>query len=136
MNQTITRLAMLVGLAGLGAPALVAQSPAGPSVRSSHPKTCANGLQRYATFSEIKVPYDTLTMPGLSGSFGSREEMEAARLASMAGIGATGYVIEEKSESDPGSPIVRTMTRTIPVFVPADAARVRAACAASNHPSR
>ncbi len=108
---------------------LAAQSASTPDRPVTRAPSCPKALHRYDSVEDVPKPFDTLTAPPLNGSWNSREAMEAARIEGIAMTGATGYIFEEKREASAGA--VRTMTRSVPVFVRADSARVHTECLAS-----
>lgn len=107
--------------------------PVQPAADSTRPPTCRSGLQQYTRREDVPVPYDTL-LPVLPSAGGATQGMQPIRnlndfheslLRAAAAIGATGYITFGAGSETGG---MQSLGRLLPVYVPSDTARVRAAC--------
>lgn len=103
-----------------------------PIPSTTRPATCLEGLREYHTMSEVPIPHDTVRARLAGDTEGGMmriddlAEFRRALLRGAAAAGATGYVSFRASGDVDGS--AQNLGRTLPVFVPADSARARAAC--------
>jgi hypothetical protein len=110
---------LLIASTASAAPA-VAQSAGGDSLktRAPRPATCVKGLKEYASDADVPKPFETLR-PSVTPTAVDPANFRAFILGVFAQNGATGFISHTATEQ---------AFFAIPVFVPADSARVAAAC--------
>lgn len=89
-----------------------------PKARAPRPRTCVKGLREYASQADVPQPFDTLRL-NVPPTAVDPANFRAFILRVFAQNGATGFI--SLTETDQAF-------FAIPIFVPADSARIAAAC--------
>lgn len=115
-------IAFLVIASASASPA-VAQSGGSDSskTRAPRPPTCVKGLKEYASEADVPKPFETL-QPNVPPTPVDPANFRAFILGVFAQSGATGFISHTATEQ---------AFFAIPVFVPADSARVAEVCKAT-----
>jgi hypothetical protein len=101
---------------------LSAQSPDSSRTRARHPRTCVKGLKEYKQLSDVPSPFETLRLE-IPSTAVDPAGFRAFMLEQFAEHGATGFVAQP-----PQTTGEQTFFGFVPVYAPADSARVAAAC--------
>ncbi len=108
-----------------------AQSTPADSAKTRAPRThtCVKGLEEYQRTADIPPPFEILR-PNVRPTAVDPSNFRAFMLGVFAEAGATGFVAQSQTTG------LQQSFVAIPVFVPADSARVAAACRDSASPKR
>jgi hypothetical protein len=120
--------AILVLGVALSVPRPVGAQRAAAAPQAQHAPTCAARLREYTSPTSVGAPFDTLQMK-LNMVRLDPGEFRPFMLARMAEVGATGFLTRETPQADGA-----TFVQFVPLFVPSDSARIRAACDADRRP--
>ena len=115
-------LSTIVVCTALPLPVLSAQAPDSSRTGARHPRTCVKGLKEYKQLSDVPSPFEILRLeiaPTAVDPAGFRTFM----LEQFAEHGATGFVAQPSQTAGE-----QTFFGFVPLYVPADSARVEAAC--------
>jgi hypothetical protein len=95
--------------------------PDSAKTRAPRPHTCVKGLKEYEKTADIPQPFEILR-PNVAPTAVDPSNFRAFMLGVFAEAGATGFVAQSRTTG------LQQSFSAIPVFVPADSARVAAAC--------